>query len=160
LLASLLMKYFTLDKWIADQNPDFVDTNEIVHTGKAYQEYLASIADRLPPELNRLRQTIHLGDAWLRQLDIDLAGKRITLVMDAEEVTTRAYRQVTLHYEDIRRFVSVSDPVKGLPGPYGYGDMGNDEIELLDEDEPLFEHRFLFSSGIEIAIQFGGFSFS
>ncbi|HWX42575.1 MAG TPA: hypothetical protein VN345_15600 [Blastocatellia bacterium] len=48
-----------------------------------------------------------------------------------------------------------SDPDKGLVGPNGFGDLGYDEIEVLDGG--MFEHRLLFSSGIELAIMFEEF---
>lgn len=58
--------------------------------------------------------------------------------------------RITYHEADVVRLESDSE--KGLPGPYGFGDLGYDEIEVLAED--LFEHRILFSSGIEIGITF------
>ena len=45
-----------------------------------------------------------------------------------------------------------SDPSVGLGGPHGFGDLGYDEIDV-GEDGP-FEHRLLFSSGIELAVRF------
>ena len=110
------MKFFTLDGWIADQDIGNVDINDIISARKAYNDYLASIADELPPEFTRLGQTIHLGDARLRELDVDLPAKRITLVLDAEDLATGESRGVALLYDEVRRFVSTSDPDKGLPG--------------------------------------------
>ena len=43
-----------------------------------------------------------------------------------------------------------SDPEKGLPGPHGYGDLGYDEVDVLEPG--LFEHRMLFSTGITLSI--------
>lgn len=47
------------------------------------------------------------------------------------------------------------DPDKGLPGPNGFGDIGVDEIEVFEDS---FEHRILFSNGIELHIRFKEFS--
>ena len=50
-----------------------------------------------------------------------------------------------------------SSVVPDLQGLFsgGYGTHGFDEVEVLEEG--LFEHRMLFSSGIEVAIQFRDF---
>ena len=48
-----------------------------------------------------------------------------------------------------------TNPKRGLAGPHGYGDLGYDEIEVLRDG--LYEHRILFSSGIELQVRFTGF---
>jgi hypothetical protein len=47
---------------------------------------------------------------------------------------------------------------ENLPGPAGLGHLGYDEFELLDPG--TFEHRLLFSSGVEILIRFRAFRFA
>ncbi len=49
---------------------------------------------------------------------------------------------------------SVTPDLQGLFSG-GYGTHGFDEVEILKDGS--FEHRMLFSSGIEIAIQFRDF---
>ncbi len=60
-------------------------------------------------------------------------------------------REITLSYSGVTFFESVVNQEKALPGPLGYGDPGYDEVEIL---ENALEHRILFSSGIELKIQF------
>ena len=150
------MKYFTLDSWIADQDLEAVDVNDIKRRRQGYSDYLAGIFDKLPLDLVRLNETVILGDAHLHQLNVDVSYAKVTLVVLAEDMTTREDRKVALEYGKVRGLKSVSDPYKSLSGPGGFGDLGNDEIELLDDG--CLEHRFLFSSGIEIAIQFRDFT--
>ena len=148
------MKYFSLDDWLADQ----AVSGDSSHTLKAvndYKAYLDSVTDRLPPDFVLLTKTICIHDANLRELDVDLLQRRVMAKLDAGDITMRERRVVRLHYEDVLRVSSTSDPTKGLPGPHGYGDLGNDEIEVLEGGR--YEHRLLFSSGIEVAITFQRF---
>jgi hypothetical protein len=62
-----------------------------------------------------------------------------------------------LTYHGVLSFQSNSNPDKGFAGSAGYGDLAFDEFEVLQEG--LFEHRMIFSTGIEIAVQFKGFSY-
>ena len=100
----------------------------------------------------RLLETIQLHDARLRELRIDGGGRAATLRFDAGDITMREGRDVTLRYGGLVTLLSTADPDRGLPGPHGFGDLGNDEFEVLEGG--LFEHRLLFSSGIELALRF------
>lgn len=143
------MRYFTLDRWLKDQDLDADSSANFGAVGE-YQSYLVSVMDKLPEDFVRMLQTICIHDAKLRELDVDALVSRVTLRLDAGDVTMREGRNVKLHYLAVRRVLSTSDPEKGLPGPHGYGDLGNDEIEVLEDGE--YEHRILFSSGIELAL--------
>jgi hypothetical protein len=61
----------------------------------------------------------------------------------------------TLTYREVVRVESPADPMVGLRGPHGYGDFGYDEVEVLSTG--VFEHRMIFSSGVELRVVFGGF---
>lgn len=50
---------------------------------------------------------------------------------------------------------STANPSAGLAGPFGYGDLGYDEVAILASG--AFEHRLLFSTGIELAVVFREF---
>jgi hypothetical protein len=65
-----------------------------------------------------------------------------------------AERQIVLTYNGVEAATATGDPNNGLGGPHGFGDLGYDEIELLDGG--LIEHRMLFSTGIELHVRFGG----
>lgn len=146
-----MMKYFTLDDWISQQDIKNVDMDAIHQKHKDQKDYIAGITDKLPPDLVRFNQEIIVHDGCLRKLELNVEQKQAVLTIDASS-------GVKLQYNQVISLCSTSDPQKGLAGPYGYGDIGWDEIELIVDG--LFEHRFLFSSGIELAIQFGGFTFN
>lgn len=61
----------------------------------------------------------------------------------------------TLTYAGVERFESSADPAVGLRGPAGYGDLGCRESDALPSG--AFEHRLLFSTGVEMAIVFRSF---
>lgn len=111
--------------------------------------------DKLPADFVVMLETICIHDANLRELQVDVEQRRVIIRLDAGDITMREERKVRLHYTDVSNLISTSDPKKGLAGPNGYGDLGNDEIEVFEDGE--YEHRILFSSGIEINIRFRGF---
>ena len=63
----------------------------------------------------------------------------------------REERDISLLYGGAVFVESTADPDRGLPGPHGYGDLGNDEIEVLDGG--LLDHRLLFSTGVELTLR-------
>jgi hypothetical protein len=111
----------------------------------------------LPPAFARLASEVCIHDAALRELAADFDRNTLSLRFDAGDPTMRIGRRVRLIYEGVVALSSTADPAIGLPGPYGYGDVGNDEFEVLAGGE--FEHRFLFSSGVELAIRFTRFNY-
>jgi hypothetical protein len=149
------MKYFTLDRWIADLDIAAIDVNEIIALQRAYRDYLKSIRHRLPRDFQRMLKAVCIHDGNLLRLDIDLAKRTVLLKLHAGDASMKRGCRLWLRYGDVSRVTSSSNPRKGLPGPYGFGDVGNDEIELLSSGR--FEHRILFSSGIEFAIEFAQF---
>jgi hypothetical protein len=101
---------------------------------------------------------IAITDVRLTELALDIPGGCLRLGFEGAEVKDQSlgwkivsYRP-TLTYVGVLSFTSASEPGHGLPGPIGYGEMGFDEFELLDNG--IFQHRLLFSSGIEIAVTF------
>jgi hypothetical protein len=147
------MRFFTIDRWIADQ--DWRSTHDPNAALRAYHAYLDGVRGRLPADFRRLLETIALHDARLRELTVEIVPARVVLRLDAADLTMREDRRVRLVYDGVTGLNSTSDPEKGLPGPHGYGDLGNDEIEVLPDGS--YEHRMLFSTGIELSVRFGAF---
>ena len=147
------MKYFTLPDWIESQALDGLPHD--FSAVDAYAAYLESIRESLPLQFRRMLDTICIHDAALRKMVVDLDPRRVCIELDAGDVTMREPCRVRLCYEEVERIVSVADPAQGLGGPFGYGDLGNDEIEVLPDGR--YEHRMLFSTGIELQIQFRDF---
>lgn len=143
------MKYFTVDDW-----------SEGAATGGAYQSYIQSIRSLLPEDLQVLTGaggSVSLNDGEIERLEMSIDTKSVTLVINGKWIngTVVGTRIFHLNYKDVASVTSQVDPAaRGIHGG-GYGDHGFDEIEVLGDG--LYEHRMLFSSGIELHIRFGDF---
>lgn len=139
------MKYFTLAWWNGIQElgnePDPLD---------AYEEYFQSIKDKLPMAFRQLHDEIYLHDGNLTNLKYVGASGDLEIGINNDDGKGNL-REIFLSYSGVTIFQSNSNQEQGLPGPLGYGDLGYDEVEIL---ENCIEHRILFSSGIEFNIQF------
>ena len=141
------MKYFTIEWWQGDNHED---------AAKAYRDYYEDVKDLLPAAARRLEEEISLHDSKLLRLDVDPAAATCSIVLDGYDWTRRStplpQRTITLNYVGLKRLRSLADPRAGLQGPHGYGDLGYWEFEALGDG--LCEQRILFSTGIELHIQF------
>jgi hypothetical protein len=140
------MKFFTMDWWCGLQVLESYDPLT------DFQKHLTTIRDRVPTPLLALQETVSLLDARLRLLECDYDRKTLTMHFDGDN-GAGDLRQFVLRYIDVSKFRTLADPEKGLPGPHGYGDLGYDEPDVTVDGE--FEHRLLFSTGIEFEIVFG-----
>jgi hypothetical protein len=139
------MRFFTLEWWCGVQTGDDRDP------AGAYAAHLAAIRDRLPPDLLAAAERVSLHDTRLRKLRLIPGERSLALELDSHAGDER----FTLTYTDVTRFESEADPKLGLPGTAGYGDLGYCEVDALPNR--TFEHRLLFSTGIELAVVFRGF---
>ena len=139
------MRFFTLDWWRGCQ------TGPAGDPGADYAVHLDTIRDRLPTDLLALQTSISLHDARLRELVVLAAAASARLVLDSYGGDER----YILTYSGVERMESTADPEAGLGGPHGFGDLGYDEADVLPSG--AFEHRMLFSSGIELTLGFRGF---
>jgi hypothetical protein len=131
------MRFFTMTWWSGDAIRDpFPD----------YANHLASIRDRLPRDLLATEETVSLHDTRLRELRLSLAERTLLLELDSHSGEER----FSLCYTGVEWLESVADPKLGLGGPGGYGDLGYCEVDILANG--AFEHRLLFSTGIELTI--------
>ena len=117
-----------------------------------YRRYVKSVRKSLPADLWRFYWNMDIHDAHLRRLR--LVGNTLELRLDGDPLAT-VRRKFRLTYQGVSSLLSTGNPKQGLAGPYGYGDLGYYEIEVIGDR--LYEHRFLFSSGIELQIRFSGF---
>ena len=143
------MQFFTVDWWRGIQDDDITDAAD------AYRAHFQRIRDQLPPGLAALSETVSLHDSRLRSLDLDFETQCLRISLDGDD-GRGGLRQFNLTYHRLRSFQSFADPDAGLNGPHGYGDLGYDESDILSDG--LFEHRILFSTGIEFRIAFAEFS--
>lgn len=147
------MKFMTIHKWSGTNG-------DALKALKEYQAYLDSVQATLPSELQRFTSKVSLHDARMRRLH--LAAGLLKLELDGcgyqEESRSYVNRRFALTYGGVDSLTSTADPDSGLPGPHGYGDLGYDELEVLANGH--YEHRMLFSTGIELLVRFTEFSFS
>jgi hypothetical protein len=147
------MKFFTIEWWSGETNYD-------ASIFDRYQIFINSFLDRLPADHRRLATELSLHDAHLLNLVAALDRRTVQLHLDGRgfNATNKSYfgRRFTLTYSGVTKIETTANPTKGLPGPHGFGDLGYDEIELLDSGS--IEHRMLFSTGIVLSIQHSDFS--
>ncbi|HEY1111690.1 MAG TPA: hypothetical protein VGE76_23750 [Opitutaceae bacterium] len=147
------MKYFTIQWWSGEYEDQLA-------VFRAYDTYLAEIKPRLPGDLRRLTEDVSLHDSRLRRLTLLSASNELSIDLDGCGINPdqKSYHalKIRLAYGGVSSFESFADPDTGLPGPHGYGDLGYDEIELLDDG--LLQHRMLFSTGIEFSVTFKSFT--
>lgn len=141
----LSVRYFTMAWWCDCQTGDVEDPSA------DYAVHLAAIRDRLPPDLLATQESVSLHDTRLRELRLIPAEGTLSLGLDSYAGDER----LTLTFIGVERFESTADPEVGLGGPAGYGDLGYCEVDALPGG--TFEHRLLFSTGIEMAVVFRGF---
>lgn len=141
------MKFFTMAWWMGDQ-PSATDPRT------EYLRYLAIIREQLPSDLITLQEHITLHDARVREIWLDVRESNLYITLEKRDGQVRQ-RSVQLTYFGVTSFRSQANPQVGLPGPYGYGEWGYDEVDVTSNGR--LEHRVLFSSGIMLEIHFSDF---
>ena len=142
------MKFYTIEWWCGIQSGDASDPMD------AFREYLDSIRDRLPSDLLVLQDSVSLHDARMHLFSHDASRRTLSLTLHGDD-GSGGLRVFPLLYHGVVAHRFSSDPDVGLPGPNGFGDLGYDEPDVLSDD--LFQHRLLFSSGIELQVDFSNF---
>jgi len=141
------MKFFTLDWWMGNQTRPDRDAHA------AYEEHRKSLVG-MPPALEALMDAPHLlHDANVRKLAFDPKARTVLIDLDVDPGDGSSER-LQLQYLGVASVVQRADPSRGLPGPHGFGDLGYDEVHRVREG---WEHRLLFSSGIEFHVVFADF---
>jgi len=142
------MRFFTMSWW------QDVQSGSAENPSDAYERHLAALRP-FPDSVARLDQLPSLHDAHVRRVEHLGNSVEITLDRWGEKggwIPTR------LSYGKVEALAFEADPESSLPGPAGFGDLGYYEIDRPSAD--VFEHRLLFSSGVELCVRFREFSFS
>lgn len=145
------MKYFYI-------SPDGDIDRDIM---QSYEDYIKQVYAKFPSAVKVLADhedetgSVSLNDATVMGLNIDLALRIIKLTMAGDyQGGPRGHGQRTFHlfYRGVQGFSGCCQPWNVGPSLDGYGDHLFNEFEVLADDR--FEHRMLFATGIEVAIQF------
>ena len=139
------MRFYTMKWWCGYQAAE--DDQPFAE----YSAHLSTIRDLLPPDLLTIEDSVCLHDTRLRELRLTASEGALTMVLENPAGDER----FTLTYGGVVRFDSVADPRFGLGGPWGYGDLGYYEVDILPGG--AIEHRLLFSTGIELVVVFRSF---
>ena len=146
------MKYLTLDWWMGNSEEESVLDK--------YHEDFENVKKQLSKSILEFADSVDLHDGnifrtYLRSGEIRLYIS--CFIYDEKGVGVgRSYYEVI--YGGVEEAKFISDPEKGLPGPFGFGDMGYDEWEIKENGK--FCHSILCSSGIEIKIIFESFAWN
>lgn len=139
------MRFFTFDWWCGLQEHRYFDPTP------EFKKHLERVRDRLPQGLLTLQETVSLHDAHLRSLDYSHYNNSLILRLEGDD-GTGGLRQFIIEYIDVISYRTVVNAEYGLPGPHGFGDLGYDEADITTDGN--FEHRLLFSTGIEMQVIF------
>jgi hypothetical protein len=142
------MRFFTMDWW------QDVQSGSGENPSDAYERHLASLRP-FPSSVAGLGLLPSLHDAHVRRVE-HLDGA-VEIMLDAWG-EKGGWVPTRLSYGRVERFTLEADPERSLPGPAGFGDLGYDEIDRASVG--VFEHRLLFSSGVELCVRFREFNFS
>ncbi len=146
------MKYFSVNDW--------TEWSETAENVVAYRTYIDSIRSFLPIDLQLLTGAggkLSLNDGEIETIQVSLEAASVNISIRGKWIknTVVGERIFFLNYKRVVSLISIIDPnASGLHGS-GYGDHGFDEIEIIGD---IYEHRMLFSSGIELHIRFQDFS--
>lgn len=139
------VKYLTYDWWLKGQ-----EESPLLQ----YVRHLKQIRDRLPPDLRRLAEDARmpLHDGHLRELRLVASTRELQIVIDGDDGAGGAC-EFRLIYAGVRSLAAFGAEA-GMPSPGGFGDLGYCEVDLVDD---AYEHRMLFSTGIELHVVFEDF---
>jgi hypothetical protein len=142
------LKYFTSEWWGLRDGPADPDPVPL------YRAYYESVRSVLPPDLAAAHDVEPLHDATLHSVDLDGAASVLRIALTVHEA--KRSRPLTLVYSGVSSFRTVVDGSGSCGSPNAFGDLGYDEVEVLDVGH--FEHRLLFASGIELHVRFKEFA--
>ena len=143
------MKYFTMDWWANRCEPLTVCDD--------YKEYIDSVRGSLPEQILRFIDGHMLHDSVVSDVSVRPGDETARIAADGFDANLDKRVAYELEYAGVVVVTIRGGASDSLPGPAGLGHLGYDEFEPLQSG--VFEHRLLFSSGVEILIRFRAFRF-
>ena len=143
------MKYFTMDWWVNRCEPLSVCDD--------YKRYFDSVRGALPEQILRFVDGHTLHDSVVRELSVRAGDETARIVADGFDVHLEESVTYELEYAGVVAVTIRGEASDSLGGPAGLGHLGYDEFEHVQSG--VFEHRLLFSTGVEILIRFRAFRF-
>lgn len=140
------MKYFTKEWWAGDEQ----NNGQVLN----YQKYIDSIKARLPDHAMSLHEQYTLHDASFGFVASNPVAREVGLSLKGWDRNFKERLNYELVFEQVSN-LEISGETLDDEGSAGFGDLGYYEFELISES--AFEFRALFSSGMEIKINFSDF---
>ena len=148
-----------MDWWLAIQDSEVSET-EMNRPEKEYGRYFKSIKKQLPKQFLAFDKSYSLHDATILKLNLNAEKQQLKIKFMLAIVHEKFIegRNGTLIYSGVTDFSSTKRAEISLADSACYSHLGYDEIEVISPG--VFEHRILFSSGVEFGIVFTDFKFS
>jgi len=146
------MRFYTHDWWLNVQHGDSTSPFQ------AYSEYFDSVRSQLPPAVLHLHESESLHDSNVCAISIEVTAAQARVDLRGWDREGNVRRIYTLSYSEVLSLAVSGAAEVPLVGPFGFGDLGYDEFNVLGPG--AIEHRLLFSSGVEVAVVFSGFQFT
>lgn len=144
-----LMRYFTMAWWANQCEP--------VSVCDDYKHYIDTVRGALPEQIIRFVDGHTLHDSIVRELSVRAGDETVRIAAAGFDINLDKSVAYELEYAGVVAVTIRGEASDSLPGPAGLGHLGYDEFELLEPG--TFEHRLLFSTGVEILIRFRAFRF-
>ncbi|MBZ0113007.1 MAG: hypothetical protein K8J08_11130 [Thermoanaerobaculia bacterium] len=149
------MRFMSYDWWHSGDVDDVEPIDE-------YWKHIDAIEKYLPTEVRRLlgkEFTLHDGVVSGLSLDVDSQVAKLSVLgFDGRLEASLVYE---IEYSEVARLELVprqaEEPEIEWPTEGSLGQIGYDEFDLVSEGQ--LEHRILFTSGAELVVHFGRFSF-
>lgn len=149
------MKYYTWGWWSGDIDP--TKDNQIQRQVRSYGNYFDSVREAFPSSVVSLSDEYTLHDAELITLKANFVNNKVSLNLEGYSRDDSERCQYYLLFSGVVELSTVGNPEQPLGGPGGFGHLGYNEFEVLGDN--LYESRMLFSTGIELILQWSDFSF-
>ncbi len=143
------MKYFTREWWASEGDDETVVP--------AYLAYIDSIKDKMPISLRKFIFEHGLHDAVLNEMKFNEDNNMLLLSFNGWDSKFINKKKYLIKFGCIQNFLFLSDPENLLFDSSGLGDLGYCECEYLLDG--LYGYRMLFSSGVELRVEFSEFEF-
>ncbi len=125
----------------------------IIQQINAYAEYIRSVESSLDPELFHLANKVNFGDYSIDSVSAHIADATVELQVIGENIHSRAEQVYRLTYSGVSELSFADDLGRSrLISATGVLEVTNTEVEILSHG--LFEFRFAFVAGGEMAIRF------
>lgn len=122
-----------------------------------YYSYLSSIQGVIPPSLYYVAEHINFGDYRIEEISADFINRSLSLKIIGQVIVSGVERYFHLNYREVSAFSIVNRSDKETSSCIYDYEISTDELELVDPQQLIFEHRFIFVNRTELVVRFQKF---